>query len=139
MRCLHQTQVAWGSVESLKIHTLTSGLMPASGQNSRLMNVVLQPLDDEGELVKVAGQLQVHVAAVQPDGKTIALASENYSITESRRLWSRGLVSSGFYVQLRISAEDWQKSTGSNQLLVTATLELGRDRIYKTSQLLPVR
>lgn len=134
-----ETQVAWGSVDSLKIHTLTSGLMPASTQPGRLMNVVLQPLDDEGELVKVAGQLQVHVAAVQPDGRTVVLASEDYSITDSRRLWSRGLVSSGFHVQLNIPAEDWQQLTDTDQLLVTATLKLGGDRIFKTSELLPVR
>lgn len=134
-----ETQVAWGSVDSLKIHTLTSGLMPASGQSGRLMNVVLQPLDDEGELVKVAGKLQVHIAAVQADGKTVALAGEDYSITDSRRLWNRGLVSSGFHVQLEILAEDWQQLTDTDQLLVTATLELAADRIFRTSELLPVR
>lgn len=134
-----ETQVAWGSVKSLRIHTLTSGLMPASGQDGRRMNVVLQPLDDDGELVKVAGQLQIYLATVQPDGKTVPLAEKNYSLTDSRRLWSRGLVSSGFHAQLPISAEDWQTAAGTDQLLVTATLQLGPDRVFKTSELLPVR
>ncbi|MEZ6130099.1 MAG: hypothetical protein R3C59_15550 [Planctomycetaceae bacterium] len=134
-----EVQVAWGSVTSLRIHELTSGLTPAVDDAEREMNVVLQPLDEDSELVKVAGDLEVHVSAVQDNGQTVELASRSYSITDSRRLWTRGLVSSGFHVQLPIPAADIQKIASDGQILVAATLRLGPERSFSTSTLLSAK
>ena len=55
-----ETIVAWGVVTSLEIHSLTSGIL-GTPDGGRIVNLVLQPVDGNGEVVKVAGELEIRV------------------------------------------------------------------------------
>ena len=134
-----ETQVNWGSVNALQIHRLTSGLVQNPSGNGSLLNVVLQPVDEDAELVKVAGALTLNVSAVQEDGSSVSMADQSWSITESRKLWTRGLVSSGFHLRLQIpDSAEVSSSVQPNKLLVTCTLDLGANRRFSTTELFDV-
>lgn len=124
-----EAELAWGSVRSLQLHQLTSGLLPSAEKGGSELNLIWQPLDEDGEVVKVAGDLEVHASTVGADGVTQEIATREYSITDSRLLWSRGLVSSGFHVTLPIPTPP----TTTDHVLVSAVLNLGPDRNYKAS------
>jgi hypothetical protein len=135
-----ESQAAWGSVASVRIHKLTCGIVKDADGNSRSLNVVLQPLDDDNELVKVAAELKVTASIIAADGSTTPLVTKSFDLTESRRLWSRGLVSSGFHIQLPLAAIDAAtlQSDEVTKLLVHATMELSPDRVYSTTELLAI-
>lgn len=132
-----EQQVAWGSVSSLELHKLTSGLTRQVETDEVHLNLVLQPLDGDGELVKVAGELTVTAAAIGGDGVTRDLITRDYSITKSRELWIRGFVSTGFHVTVVLPGEALALVNKAEDVLVTASLKLGPDRIYRVSELLP--
>lgn len=132
-----EQQVAWGSVSSLELHKLTSGLTGQSESGEVQLNLVLQPLDGDGELVKVAGELTVNAAAIGDDGVTRDLVTRDYSITKSRELWTRGFVSTGFHVTVALPGEALALVKKAENVLVTASLKLGPDRVYTVSELLP--
>lgn len=126
--------VAWGSVESLQLHQLTSGLLRSPDSGETELSLIWQPLDQDREVVKVAGELEVSAATVTADGVTEEVASRKYSITDSRLLWSRGLVSAGFHVTLPIPPPP----PTTDHILVSAKLNLGPDRQYDATGVIGV-
>ena len=135
-----ETQVSWGSVTAIQIHRLTSGLVPGNVGSERILNIVLQPVDETLELVKVAGELTLTASVVSSDGETRQIAMRTWSITDSRKLWTRGLVSSGFHLQLALpkSPTTVELQETDERLLVTASLDVGRDRVFSTSELFDI-
>ncbi|MEQ9411372.1 MAG: hypothetical protein RIK87_26900 [Fuerstiella sp.] len=134
-----ETRTAWGSVTSLRIHRLTSGIVRDEDGQPTQVNVVVQPLDQDGELVKVAGGLQVTVSQVTADGEPVRLISRKFTMTESRSLWTRGLVSSGFHIQLPLPVADGVSDDATTRkLLISTTLTLNSERSYSTSELITV-
>lgn len=134
-----ETRTAWGSVTSLRLHKLTSGLIRDEQGVPQALSLVLQPLDEDRELVKVFGSLTITVSVIKPNGVAQELLSRSLTMTECRRLWTRGLVSTGFHVELPLPEADdevWQQD--DNKLLVSAALELAPDRTYAMSELLDV-
>lgn len=83
----------WASVRSVRIHRLTSGLYEFEGE--RRLRIVVQPLDSDGEVIKVPGALKIQVSL--PDGEVV---TEQWSLTESRSLWQWNLVASGFALEI---------------------------------------
>ena len=135
-----ESRVSWGSVAAIQIHRLTSGLVPGNSDSEHVLNIVLQPVDETSELVKVAGTLTLKAAVVSADGATHQIASQTWSITDSRKLWTRGLVSSGFHLQLALPhlSTEVESKGADGKLLVTASLDVGRDRVFSTSELFDV-
>ena len=132
-----ETEVAWGSVVDISIHELTSGILTSEDGRS-IANIVIQPLDQEGEIVKVAGELSVQVIGVEGNVETGSkLGGQEFSITQSRDLWARGLISSGFHVDIPIDRTATEISD-LDEVRVTATLKLGPDRIYSDTVVIGV-
>jgi len=134
-----EQRVAFGSVAGLELHELTSGLVKSPEGEFRQLNLVLQPIDEDGELVKVAGELTIKATLVGQGVDKQTLAERLFPITESRKIWTRGLVSSGFHVTLPVNSDVQGKLQQADQILITASLNLGADRVYQTSSLLPVK
>ncbi len=132
-----EVDVAWGSVTAVSIHKLTSAITGVS-TGRPVASIVIQPVDRQNEIVKVAGELSVRVSMVDTNnsGADTTLATKAYTITDSRRLWSRGLISSGFHVELPLSTA--HGDLRGQEVLVTAQLSLGTDRQYSDSMLLTV-
>ncbi|MDG1894028.1 MAG: hypothetical protein P8J37_03885 [Fuerstiella sp.] len=133
-----EIHAAWGSVASIGIYRLTSGLSQDDGQPHKNLNVVVQSLDSDGELVKTAGALTVTASIVDNDGTTQQIAHQLYSITECRRLWTRTFVAPGFHINIPLEAASEMPLSNGDKLLVTATLNLGHNRRFSTSELLDI-
>ncbi|MEO2016032.1 MAG: hypothetical protein ABGZ53_16855 [Fuerstiella sp.] len=133
-----EVAAAWGSVDAIRVHRLTSGVIQSDGESGRTLNVVVQSLDSDGELVKTAGALTLTVSIVAADGTTQQIADNRYSITECRRLWTRSFVAPGFHMQVPLEAESIAVLSETDRILITATLELGHNRDFSTSQLIDV-
>ena len=127
-----ETAVAWGSVRKLRIHSLASGIL-RSVDNKIAVNIIIQPLDHDGEVVKVAGELSVRV---QLPGETSLLTEVTVSSLESRSAWSNGFVARGFLVQIPLKSKTAADLNPDSEILVTASLDLGGDRRFKATRLL---
>ena len=129
-----EQQVAWGSVIGIRIHRLMTGFLPDSDGNSTVLNVVIQPYDVDNEIVKVAGEITITVSAMNADGTPAVIGRTEVSLHDSRRHWSRALLSSGFHVPVEISAAGVSQWTSSNPLVVHAALQLAADRRYQATE-----
>lgn len=129
-----EVSAAFGSVVDLRIHKLTTGIVDPEAAEP-VLNLVVQPLDSDGELVKVAGELQVRVSSASDAGAPQLLVSKKFSVTDSRRLWNRGLVASGFSIQIPLPGDQLKAILHSEdrQLIAEVTLDLGLDRQYDAS------
>lgn len=131
-----EQQLAWGSVAAIQLHKLTSGLVMSPTPGETVLNLVLQPLDDDNELVKVAGELKVTASITTADGGPREVLQRTFSLTDSRQLWSRALVSSGFHLTLPIPVDAEAEVRSADDILVTASLNLGPGRVYSCSELI---
>ena len=122
----------WSGVSSVRIHRLTSGV---SAEDRPRFHLVLQPLDGDRELRKVAGEIDVSITLLPAGQSPVALAAQTVSITDSRRAWTRGLVSSGFHLDVPLDEAVWRRMSADGcRLAVSASLNLGQDRVYTTSE-----
>lgn len=127
-----EAEADWAAVNGFRIHRLTSGL---TSTEAPVFHLVLQPLDSDGELRKVAGQVEVSITWLKPGEQPIGLAVERVSVTESRRAWTRGLVSSGYHLDIDLDQSLWNReAVGSRKIAVAASLSLGGDRVYTSSE-----
>jgi uncharacterized coiled-coil protein SlyX len=133
-----EVHAAWGTVASIGIHRMTSGLLQSEGESDRSLNVVVQSLDSDGELVKTAGAMTLTVSTVADDGTPQQIAHTSYSITECRRLWIRSFVAPGFHMHVSLDPASAMPLSKGDKILVTATLDLGHDRSFSTSELLDI-
>ena len=125
-----EVQAAWASVASIQIHPLLSGLLIDDSEPT--VNLIVQPLDSDGEVVKVAGELTITIASVDSSGESQRLTRQQFTISDSRSLWSRSLVASGFHLKITLP----EAPETLTELLATVELNLGVDRSYTDSQLL---
>lgn len=125
-----ETQAAWGSVTDVQLHALTSS---SKLEGNRLVtHLVLQPLDDQKEVVKVAGELTVTLSVIDTDNAVRRITSQEYSMTDTRELWARGLVSTGYHVDL--AADAGHLAGQIRKVMVSVVLNLGGDRKYTVSE-----
>ena len=127
--------VAWGSVTGIQIHRLTSGVVPTDNSAKPNINVIVQPVDEDGDLVKIAGQLRVSAQLMENGEPGRQVAAIEYSLTDSRRLWTQGLVSSGLHATLQST----EVIPPQSQLQISATLDLSDDRSFTASELIDVQ
>ncbi|GAB5440052.1 MAG: hypothetical protein Fues2KO_04010 [Fuerstiella sp.] len=149
-----EERVAWGRVTSVQIHELTCGVVPQA-DGSNVVQLILQPLDDNLDVVKVAGEIEVTATLKQsahskqaatgdadasmPDGET-QRATDNVAqdlvtsltigLTESRDRWASGLVASGFYLTVPLPDEFVADKAGQT-IELSAKIDLGGGRTYR--------
>lgn len=141
--------VAWGRVTSVEIHELTCGVV-SQPDGRWALQFILQPLDDNLDVVKVAGEIRVDVSlptaaeaafsrpagdgadSATSDQPSSRVVTQSISLTESRDRWASGLVASGFYLTVPLPA-DFETDNPLRILKVNATLDLGGGRIYSDS------
>ncbi len=129
-----ETAVAWGAVNQLRIHSLTSGIL-RTDDGGLTVNLIVQPLDREGEVVKVAGALSIQL---QRPGKTTLLTQTTVTPLESRSAWTNGMIARGFQVELPLPDAAGASLEPDGKVLATATLDLGHDRQFEATHLVRV-
>ena len=98
-------------------------------------SVMIQPLDRDGDVVKVAGELSIRL---QLPGETSMLSETTMTSLQSRSAWSNGFVARGFQIEIPLKADAVAALTADSEILVTATLKLGGDRRFKATQMMRV-
>lgn len=129
-----EAEVAWGSVKQIRVHALASGVLRLESGGLKV-NAVIQPLDSDGEVLKVAGDLDIKV---QIPGETAFLAEIVHTALESRNAWSNGIVARGFQFQIELPQEAAEQLQPDAEVLVTANLRLDETREFKATQLMRV-
>ena len=83
---------------NLRIDQLQSSILPVSHSDSGLINVVLTPVDQYNESLKLPGSITIELLAEQPDGEKL-LDRHEFSASQVQKKWNAGWVSSGFVLQ----------------------------------------
>ncbi len=101
-------------LSGLKIDQLQSAILPASQSDQRLLNVVITPMDQYGEALKIPGNLELKLLHENAE-----LARFDIGAAELAENWSTGWVTSGYVIQLPIEAS----LLTSSHVNVVATLK----------------
>ena len=125
-----ESNVAWGAVHQLRIHALASGVLRSS-EDQLTLNAIIQPIDRDREVIKVAGNLAIEV---QRPGDTSFLAEKHMTPLESRSAWNNGVIARGFQVAVPLDPQ----SELNDRVLVTATLKLDGGRSFEATRLVRV-
>ena len=118
------------SVQAIRFSSLLTGALDRDGNpGDDVLNVVLQPVDADGELLKVPGSLKLELLDLSRDSGRQTIADWSWTVDESRTLWSRGAFGSGFVTQVPLPAR-----VTSTELLLHARLTTIDGRQFDTSR-----
>lgn len=103
----------------LTLHSLMTGGWdsdPAPGDEG--LTVLLSPVDEHGDLVKLGGDIELELLDLSKSGEQQRLGSWALPRDEVAALWHKGLLGSGFLVRV-----PWQSIPHSERLTVVARLK----------------
>ncbi|MFN0052595.1 MAG: hypothetical protein ACKV0T_10405 [Planctomycetales bacterium] len=105
-------------VQGIKFNTLvTAGVDRDAQPGDEGIAVLLLPVDEQGDLVKLAGAVELELHDLSLSGDDQRLGRWEFSSEEVRQRWHRGFVSSGYLFQL-----DWQRLPVASELTLHARL-----------------
>lgn len=115
--------------EAIRFNTmLTSGANRDGQPGDDGINILLQPVDSQGDLVKLAGAIEVDLLDLNRDAKSQRIGRWQFTAEEVREHWHRGFLSAGYLFQL-----DWQTVPVSNELTLHARLATPDGRTFSTT------
>jgi hypothetical protein len=103
----------------LTLHAMMTGGWdndPAPGDEG--LTVLLSPVDEHGDLVKLGGDIEVELLDLSQSGEQQRLGSWSIPRDEVSGLWHKGLLGSGFLVRV-----PWQSIPQNERLTVVARLK----------------
>lgn len=117
-------------LEKIEFSKLMTGSLDRDGQpGDEMVSAVLLPLDAQGSLVKVPGQVELELVDLsQPEGSR-QVGRWDFSSDVVADHWHNGLVSSGYSFQL-----PWQQTPASSNLILHARLTTVDGRTFETSR-----
>lgn len=128
-----QTQ-ALARIAGLSINKLMSGGKDHDGDRlDDAMQVIVSPLDGDGDLVKIAGQMEIEAYDMARTGDDKRIGRWVFDSSEARKNWHSGFLSSGYQFQL-----PWQQPPSGKNVLVHARLTTSDGRQFDTDQTLVV-
>ena len=102
--------------EGLKFNMLLTSGQSRDGQpGDEGLSVLLTPVDVHGDLVKLAGEVELELFDMTLDSASQRLGFWKFSTDEVREHWHRGFVGSGYLFQI-----DWQKVPTASELTLHA-------------------
>jgi len=111
---------------------LTGGLDRDQTPGDEAINVVVEPIDEDGEVLKVPGSLELRLFELTRPRDDQTIGSWRFDENTARKQWHSGLVGKGFQFRL-----PWQTIPNSDQLLLHARLTTTDGRQFDTTS--PVR
>jgi outer membrane murein-binding lipoprotein Lpp len=117
--------------EAIKFNMLmTSGQNRDSEPGDEGLSVMLTPVDAHGDLVKLAGEVELDLFDMTLESDEQRLGQWKFTIDEVRSKWQSGFISSGYLFQV-----DWQKFPVARELTLHARLSIPDGRRFDvTSQ-----
>jgi hypothetical protein len=123
-----------GRVSGLSINRLMSGGKDQDGdKQDEAIQVIVTPHDSEGDLVKIAGQLEIEAYDLTKSGDDKRIGRWMFEPGEVRKHWHAGFLSSGYQFHLPLD-----EAPGGKQLLVHARMLTTDGRQFDTNQTLAV-
>ena len=120
---------AQARLEQIQFHTLMTGLLNQDADaGAKVLNVVLQPLDADGDPVKLNGEMVIELIDLsQPEPDRLI---DRWEIPREQSLehWQRGAVANGFTLQFPVSI-----NTSADELLLHGRLTTIDERQFDTS------
>ena len=118
----------------VKINTLLSGGKDRDGQpGDDLLVALVTPHDEQGELVKIAGDVEIEAYDMTRPGEDKLVGRWTFDPAQSAKVWHSGFVGAGLQFEL-----PWQEAPQSKELLVHARLRTTDGRQFDTSSPLKV-
>ena len=118
--------------QAIKFNMLmTSGQNRDSEPGDEGLSVMLIPIDEHGDLVKLAGEVELDLFDMTLESDEQRLGQWKFTIDEVRSKWQNGFISSGYLFQV-----DWQKFPVAKELTLHARLSIPDGRKFDvTSQI----
>ncbi|MBS0262621.1 MAG: hypothetical protein JSS02_11775 [Planctomycetes bacterium] len=121
-------------VEGIKFHSLlTSGQSRDGNPGDEGISVLLMPVDVHGELVKLAGDVELELFDMSLPAAEQRLGTWKYSTDDVREHWHKGIVGTGYLFQ-----ENWQKAPVARELTLHARFRIPDGRKFDATTQLKV-
>lgn len=121
---------ALASAKTLSIHPLLTGGQDRDGDGGDdVVHAVIYPVDEDGNQVKLAGELTVE--AIELADETRRLARQTFTAGQARELWRSGFLGSGYLIDLPLEMFPMDAD-----VLLRATLKTPDGRVLDTSRTL---
>jgi len=112
---------------------LTAGQSRDELSGDERFHAVFYPHDDQGEIVKLSGKLELEALDLGRTTGQRSLGRWEFSSEESRKLWLAGFLTSGFQVD-----EAWQSPPVGSKVLLVARLTTLDGRVFEATHTIPV-
>ena len=113
-------------VEAIKFGTLLTSGQDRDGQpGDDALSVLLTPVDAHGDLVKLAGEIELELFDMTRSSDQQRLGEWKFPLDEVREHWHKGLMSAGYLFQV-----DWQNPPASPELTLHARMTVADGRQF---------
>jgi hypothetical protein len=121
-------------VSDLRINSmLTAGLDRDDGVGDDALAVQFAPVDDDGELIRLPGDITITVLDPQLPGTDREIARWTFTAAESREHWVRGFLGTGYQFTL-----PWPQPPQHAELVVHVGLKTADGREFTASHVLKI-
>ncbi len=121
----------------LKIDPLQSSIIPAGASNRPVINLVVTPVDQFNEPLKLPGQVAIELFT-QTSGNS-PVEKYQFSAAEVRKKWNSGWVSSGFVFQLPWPEKVPFEHLTGEQIEVKSVFTTADGRTFSASRKLKIK
>lgn len=119
-------------VQELKIHPMmTGGWNQDSSGGDDGLTVLLTPVDEHGDLIKIPGDVEIELLDLATESENKRIGLWKFTSAEVSDAWHKGIISSGFLLRV-----PWQTQPENEKLTVSARLKIADGRRFDAS--LPV-
>ncbi len=121
-------------VRSLRLGRGTRGKPSDAVGGDDALEVMVEPVDTDGQVIKAPGRLHVEVQEVSTEGIKSLLATYDIPADQLRRNWQSGLFNTGYKLTL-----GWKAWPSLEKLRITARFEMIDGRIFEADKDITVR
>ncbi len=119
----------------LKIDQYQSSIIPIGNSNRPLINMVLTPVDQFNESIKLPGDVTINII----DQQDSLLGTHRFTAAQVREKWNAGWVSSGFVFQLPWPENVSLSDLSGQQIELKATFKTADGREFEATHQLKVK
>lgn len=132
VRLAEEQTRALAAATGLTIHSLLTGGQDRDGRpGDDVIHAVLYPSDERGELVKLAGALEIEVIELSEQPRP--LGQWSFTTEQARELWHSGFLTSGFKLEL-----PWAVPPQHPEVLLKAKLHTPDGRTFQATRVVTI-
>jgi hypothetical protein len=121
-------------VEGLAFNTLLTAGQDRDGQpGDEQFHAIIYPHDANGEIVKLAGQIELEALDLSRPSEQRSLGRWKYDTEQVRQMWLSGFLSSGYQIE-----ETWKVPPQGTRVLLVARLTTTDGRVFEATHTLPI-